>query len=206
MPVVILGGIYGGVFTPTEASIVAVFYALGVSMFIYRELSFVSLIDVLKRSALSSSIIMFIISMAGLFSFILTRAGIPAAISQWIVDSFDSAFMFLLVVNVLLFLVGMFVETSASIVVIAPILAPVALQFGIDPVHFGLIMITNLALGMITPPFGVNLFAAAAVADISLHRMMRYLVPLVGVILFCLALITYFPMISLGSLYLFGIR
>src|SRR5690606_7084422 len=149
---------------------------------------------------------MFIISMAGLFSFILTRAGIPAAISQWLVENFDSAFMFLLAVNVLLYLIGMFVETSASIVVIAPILAPVAMQFGIDPVHFGLIMIVNLALGMITPPFGVNLFAAAAVGKVSLHRMIPYLVPMVGVIILCLALITYIPMISLGSLYLFGVR
>ncbi|MGB3423623.1 MAG: TRAP transporter large permease [Castellaniella sp.] len=206
MPVLILGGIYGGVFTPTEASIVAVFYALVVSMFVYREMRFITMVDVLKRSALSAAIIMFIISMAGLFSFILTRAGIPTAISQWIVENFNSAFMFLLVVNVLLFVIGMFVETSASIVVIAPILAPVAAQFGIDPVHFGLIMITNLALGMITPPFGVNLFAAAAVGNVSLHRMIPYLVPMVGVILLCLALITYFPMISLGSLYLFGIR
>ena len=206
MPVIILGGIYGGVFTPTEASIIAVFYALAVSMIIYRELSLLEMIDVLKRSAISSAIIMFIISMAGLFSFILTRAGIPAAITQWIVENFDSAFTFLLAINVLLFLIGMFVETSASIVVIAPILAPVAVQFGIDPVHFGLIMIVNLALGMITPPFGVNLFAAAAVGKVSLHRMIPYLIPMVGVIVLCLALITYVPMISLGSLYLFGVR
>lgn len=206
MPVVILGGIYGGVFTPTEASIIAVFYALVVSTVIYREMSIIAMVDVFKRSAISSAIIMFIISMAGLFSFILTRAGIPAAISQWLVENFDSAFTFLLAVNVLLFLIGMFVETSASIVVIAPILAPVAIAFGIDPVHFGLIMIVNLALGMITPPFGVNLFAAAAVGNVSLHRMIPYLVPMVAVIIFCLALITYFPMISLGSLHLFGMR
>jgi C4-dicarboxylate transporter, DctM subunit len=206
MPVIILGGIYGGVFTPTEASVVAVFYALVVSMFVYRELSVADLLSVLRRSTLSSAIIMFIISMAGLFSFVLTRAGIPAAISEWIVASFDSPIMFLLAVNLILFLIGMFVETSASIVVIAPILAPVAMRYGIDPVHFGMIMITNLAMGMITPPFGVNLFAACAVANISLHRMIPYLVPLVGVIVVCLALITYVPAISLASLYLFGAR
>ena len=206
MPVIILGGIYGGVFTPTEASVIAVFYALAVSLLIYREMSLRDLLDVLRRSTLSSAIIMFIISMAGLFSFVLTRAGVPAAISAWIVETFDSGLTFLLAVNILLFLIGMFVETSASIVVIAPILAPVAARYGVDPVHFGMIMITNLALGMITPPFGVNLFAAAAVAKISLHRMVPYLVPLVGVIVLCLALITYVPMISLGSLYLFGVR
>ncbi len=206
MPIIILGGIYGGVFTPTEASVVAVFYALAISMFVYRQMSVGELFVVLRRSTLSSAIIMFIISMAGLFSFVLTRAGVPAAISAWIVENFDSGFTFLLAVNVLLFLIGMFVETSASIIVIAPILAPVAARYGIDPVHFGMIMITNLALGMITPPFGVNLFAACAVAKISLHRMIPYLLPFVGVILLCLALITYLPIISLGSLYLLGIR
>jgi len=149
---------------------------------------------------------MFIISMAGLFSFVLTRAGIPAAISEWIVATFQNGVMFLLAVNVLLFLIGMFVETSASIVVIAPILAPVALHYGVDPVHFGMIMITNLAMGMITPPFGVNLFAACAVAKISLHQMVPYLLPLVGVILICVLLVTYVPLISLAPLYIFGVR
>jgi tripartite ATP-independent transporter DctM subunit len=206
MPVIILGGIYGGVFTPTEACVIAVFYALAVSMFVYRQMGVQDLIGVLRRSTISSAIIMFIISMAGLFSFVLTRAGVPAAISAWIVSTFDNGFAFLLAVNVLLFLIGMFIETSASIVVIAPILAPVAQRYGIDPVHFGMIMITNLALGMITPPFGVNLFAACAVAKISLHKMIPYLVPFVAVILLCLALITYLPIISLGPLYLLGVR
>jgi TRAP-type C4-dicarboxylate transport system permease large subunit len=109
-------------------------------------------------------------------------------------------------VNLLLFLIGMFVETSASIVVIAPILAPVALRYGIDPIHFGMIMIVNLAMGMITPPFGVNLFAASDVGKISLHRMVPYLIPFVVVVVLCLALITYVPMISLGSLYLLNVR
>jgi len=206
MPVIILGGIYGGVFTPTEAAVVAVAYALLVSLLVYREMSLRDLAEVMRRSTLSSAIIMFIISMAGLFSFVLTRAGIPAMISEWIVATFQSGLTFLLAVNLLLFLIGMFVETSASIVVIAPILAPVALRYGVDPVHFGMIMITNLAMGMITPPFGVNLFAASDVAKISLHRMVPYLVPFVGVVVLCLALITYLPMISLGSLYLLGVR
>jgi tripartite ATP-independent transporter DctM subunit len=206
MPVIILGGIYGGVFTPTEAAVVAVFYALIVSLLVYREMSLRDLATVLRRSTLSSAIIMFIISMAGLFSFVITRAGIPAMISEWIVTTFATGLTFLLAVNMLLFLIGMFVETSASIVVIAPILAPVAMRYGIDPVHFGMIMIVNLAMGMITPPFGVNLFAASDVGKVSLHRMVPYLVPLVCVVVLCLALITYVPMISLGSLYLLGIR
>lgn len=206
MPIIILGGIYGGIFTPTEAAVIAVFYALAVSLLVYREMTVRDLIAVMRRSTLSSAIIMFIISMAGLFSFILTRAGIPAAISEWIVATFNSGYTFLLAVNLLLFLIGMFVETSASIVVIAPILAPIALRYGIDPIHFGMIMITNLAMGMITPPFGVNLFAASDVAKVSLHRMIPYLVPFVLVVVVCLALITYVPMISLGSLYLLNVR
>lgn len=203
MPVIILGGIYGGIFTPTEASVIAVAYALVVSVIVYRELTLRQLWQVLRRSTLSSAVIMFIISMAGLFSFVLTRAGVPAAIGEWIVANFDSRMMFLLAVNGFLFLIGMFVETSASIVVLAPILAPVAMRFGIDPVHFGMIMIVNLAMGMITPPFGVNLFAASAVAGISLDRMVRHLLPMVALILCCLALVTYVPAISLGSLAIF---
>jgi C4-dicarboxylate transporter DctM subunit len=206
MPVIILGGIYGGVFTPTEASVISVFYALIVSVVIYRELSVAGLIEAIKRSTLASAIIFFIISMAGLFSFVLTRAGIPAMISAWIAETFSSGFTFLLAVNIFLFIVGMFIETSASIVVIAPILAPVAIAFGIDPVHFGLIIIVNLALGMITPPFGVNLFAASAVAKIPLERMVRHLMPLIAVIVCCLMLVTYVPAISIGLLALLAGR
>ncbi|RAI01851.1 C4-dicarboxylate ABC transporter permease [Acuticoccus sediminis] len=204
MPVVILGGIYGGIFTPTEASVVAVIYALVVSLLVYRELTVMGLLRVIRASTLSSAIVMFIISMAGLFSFVITRAGIPAMIGTFIAETFDGPITFLLAVNAFLFLVGMFVETAASIVVIAPILAPVAIGFGIDPVHFGLIMITNLALGMITPPFGVNLFAACAVANIGLERMIRHLLPLVAVILACLMLVTYVPWITSAPLALMG--
>lgn len=197
MPVIILGGIYGGIFTPTEASIVAVFYALVVSCFIYRELDLNGVFAILRRSVISSAVIMMIIAMAGLFSFLLTRAGIPAQIGAWIIANFHEGWTFLLAVNVFLFIIGMFIETSASIIVLAPILAPVAMQFGIDPVHFGLVMVVNLALGMITPPFGVNLFAACAVAGISLDRITRSLAHFVLVVLICLMIITYVPAISL---------
>lgn len=198
MPVIILGGIYGGVFTPTEASIVAVFYALIVSCFIYRELDLAGVLAILRKSVVSSSVIMLIIAMAGLFSFLLTRAGVPAQIGAYIIATFDSGWSFLLAVNLFLFVIGMFIETSAAIIVLAPILAPVAIRFGIDPVHFGMVMVVNLALGMITPPFGVNLFAACAVARISLDRMTKSLLPFIGVVLVCLMLITYLPWISLA--------
>ena len=198
MPVIILGGIYGGVFTPTEASAVAVFYALIVGVVIYREIKIKDLYAILRKSALSSAVIMFIIANAGLFAFLITRAGVPDAIGRWLEAVLQSPTMFLLGVNAALFIIGMFIETSAAIIVLAPILAPVAMHFGVDPVHFGLIMVVNLAMGMITPPFGVNLFAACTVAKISLDRIVGHLLPFVGVILVCLLVITYVPSLSLG--------
>ena len=197
MPVIILGGIYGGVFTPTEASAVAVFYALVIGVVIYREIKIKDLYAILRKSAISSAVIMFIIANAGLFAFLITRAGVPDAIGRWLEAVLQCPALFLLGVNAALFIIGMFIETSAAIIVLAPILAPVAMHFGVDPVHFGLIMVVNLALGMITPPFGVNLFAACTVAKISLDRIIKHLLPFVGVILVCLLVITYVPSISL---------
>ncbi len=197
MPVIILGGIYGGVFTPTEASAVAVVYALFVGGVVYREIGFKDLLPIFKKSTLSSSVIMFIIANAGLFAYLITRAGVPDAIGIFLKEWLQSPMLFLLGVNAALFIIGMFIETSAAIIVLAPILAPVAIHFGIDPVHFGIVMVVNLALGMITPPFGVNLFAACTVAKISLDRIVTQLIPFVGVVLTCLMIITYVPGISL---------
>jgi tripartite ATP-independent transporter DctM subunit len=198
MPVIILGGIYGGIFTPTEASAVAVFYSLVVGLLIYREIKLKDLFIILRKSVLSSAVIMFIIANAGLFAFLITRAGVPDAIGHWLQDVLKTPAYFLLGVNAALFVIGMFIETSAAIIVLAPILAPVAQHFGIDPVHFGLVMVVNLALGMITPPFGVNLFAACTVARISLDRIIKDLVPFVLVVLACLMVVTYVPGLSLG--------
>ena len=197
MPVIILGGIYGGVFTPTEAAAVAVFYSLVVGMVIHREIKPGDIYPILKKSVLSSAVIMFVIANAGLFAFLITRAGVPEAIGVWLQEVLKTPFMFLLGINAALFLIGMFIETSAAIIVLAPILAPVAMKFGIDPIHFGLVMVVNLALGMITPPFGVNLFAACTVAKISLDRIVTQLVPFVLVVLGCLMVITYVPALSL---------
>ncbi|TFZ04430.1 TRAP transporter large permease [Ramlibacter rhizophilus] len=197
MPVIILGGIYGGIFTPTEAAAVAVFYALIVGTLIYREIRIADLYRILRKSVISSAVIMFIIATAGLFAFLLTRAGVPTAIGEWLQAVLKSPVYFLLGVNAALFVIGMFIETSAAILVLAPILAPVAVHFGIDPVHFGLIMVVNLAMGMITPPFGVNLFAACTVARLSLDQIIRDLLPFVLVILACLMVITFVPQLSL---------
>jgi len=197
MPVIILGGIYGGVFTPTEASVVAVVYAAIIGMFVYRRIDLRVLSATLRRSVIATAVIMFIIANAGVFSFLLNRAGVPDALGHWLAGIFDSKYGFLVGVNVALFVIGMFIETSASIVVLAPLLLPVATQFGIDPVHFGIIMVVNLALGMVTPPFGVNLFAACTVSKVPLERLVRPLAPFVAVVLACLALITYVPELSL---------
>jgi len=197
MPVIVLGGIYGGIFTPTEAAAVAVLYSFIVGTLIYREIGLKDIYVILRKSVISSAVIMFIIANAGLFAFMITRAGVPAAIGMWLEQVLQSPLYFLLGINLALFIIGMFIETGAAILVLAPILVPVAIHFGIDPVHFGMIMVVNLALGMITPPFGVNLFAACTVAKISLDRVVKDLIPFIGVILACLAVISYVPEISL---------
>ena len=198
MPVVVLGGIYGGVFTPTEAAAVAVLYAFIIGTVVHREIKLKDLYGILRKSVISSAVIMFIIANAGLFAFLITRAGVPGAIGQWLQEVLQSPAFFLLGVNAALFIIGMFIETGAAIIVLAPILVPVAVHFGIDPVHFGMVVVVNLALGMITPPFGVNLFAACTVARISLDRIIKDLVPFVCVVLGCLMVISYVPQISLA--------
>lgn len=197
MPVVVLGGIYGGVFTPTEASVTAVFYALIVGMFVYRTIGWRDLVRALQKTVVSTTVIMLIIATAGLFAFLITRAGVPAAVGNWVGANFDGPIAYLIGVNAFLFVIGMFIETGAAIVVLAPILVPVAIQFGIDPVHFGIIMVVNLALGMITPPFGVNLFAACTVAKISYDEIIPPIIPYVAVVVACLAVITFVPELSL---------
>lgn len=197
MPVVVLGGIYGGVTTPTEASVIAVVYALIVGMFLHREITLRDLYPIFRKSVISSSVIMFIIACAAMFSWLLNRQGVPDAAAAWLSTSFDSPSAYLLVVNLFLFVVGMFVETSASIIVLAPVLQEAAERVGIDGVHFGTIMVVNLALGMITPPFGVNLFAAAQVAGCGVDKMIRPLSVFIAVIFACLMVITYVPAITL---------
>lgn len=205
VPVVILGGIYSGIFTPTEASAAAVATALIVGMLFYRELKISHLPEILKQTVISTSAIMIIISAAALFSFLITRSGLPNEIAAWFKDMFESRIAFLLAVNVLLLIVGMFIETSAAILVLAPILAPIAVAYGVDPVHFGLIIVVNLALGMITPPLGVNLFAAAAVARMPVEKIIPQLIWFVLTVFGALMIITYVPAITMWPVhYVFG--
>lgn len=198
MPVVVIGGIYGGVFTPTEASAVAVVYALVVGGMMYRELTMAELWPIFRASVISTAAVMLIIAAAALFSFLITRSGLPREVAAWVTEVFNNPISFLLAVNVMLLIVGMFVETSAAILVLAPIFTPIAVYYGIDPVHFGLIVVVNLALGMFTPPLGVNLFAACAVAKLSIDQLLPWLMRFVLVVLSCLIAITYMPWISLG--------
>ena len=196
MPVLIMGGIYGGVTTPTEAAVIAVVYALIVGLFLHREMTLKDVLTALRKSVVTSAVIMFIIAAASLMGYLLNRQSVPDAAALWLVSTFDGATALLLAVNALLFFVGMFIETGASIIVLAPILQDAALRAGIEPVHFGTIMVVNLALGMITPPMGVNLFAAAQIAGCSITEMMRPLAIFILVLLACLAVITFVPQLS----------
>lgn len=197
MPVIILGGIYGGFFTPTEAAGVAVAYAFLVGVVIYREIKLKKIIHIMTQSVVTTSTIMFILASAGLFGWILTREGIPQTVAQFFMSISDNPIIFLLLVNVFLLIVGMFMETNASIIILAPLLVPVAMQLGIDPVHFGIIMIVNLAIGMCTPPLGINLFISAQLAKINLLQITRGMIPFYIVLIVTLMVITYIPQISM---------
>ncbi|MDH4619849.1 TRAP transporter large permease [Brevibacillus sp. AY1] len=197
MPVIILGGIYGGVFTPTEAAAVAVGYALVLGMFVYRTLDYIKMMDILRGSVMSTAVIMLIIGNDGLLGWVLTAEKVPSLVAGWFVSISDSPIVFLLLVNLLLLFIGMFLETGASIVIVAPILTPVAMQFGIDPIHFGIIIIVNLAVGMVTPPIGVNLFVACQIAGLRIEQIMKSMLPFYLVLLIDILLVTYLPQISL---------
>ncbi len=197
MPTIILGGIYGGIFTPTEASAVAVIYGLFLGLVVYKEITLKDIPDILKRSAIATTSVMLIIAAASLLSFLVSRSDIPQTLATFATDSFSTGIQFLLAVNVLLLVVGMFVETSAAILLLAPILIPIAVIYGIDPVHFGVVMVVNLAIGMFTPPLGVTLFAASQVANIQVEKVVKStLIPLITLIC-CLVVITIFPSITL---------
>jgi C4-dicarboxylate transporter, DctM subunit len=197
LPIFVLGGIYGGVFTPTEAAAMAVLYSLIVSLFVYREMTLKDLARVTVASARMSAMIMFIIANAILFSFVLTSERIPDQITNLFISLDLSWFTFLLVVNAFLLLVGCFMETSSAILILAPIFLPVATQLGVNPIHFGIIMVMNLEIGMITPPFGLNLFVASGISKLSVVRVAKASAPSALVLLAALLVVTYVPDISL---------
>ncbi len=194
---IILGGIYGGVFTPTEAAAVAAVYAFLVAVFVYRDIGFRQVPDVLIDAAKVTIMLMFIIVNALLFAHVLTTERIPQIIAEQIIAWDMQAWQFLIVVNILLLVAGMFMEPTGIILILAPILFPIAMQLGIDPVHLGIIMVVNLEIGMVTPPIGLNLFVTAGITKMSIGQVVRAASPWLILLLAFLVIITYVPAISL---------
>lgn len=200
MPVIILGGIYGGLFTPTEASCVAVLYGLALGMSVYKEITLGNLLGIFGRAAVMSAIILLIVAFAAVFAYLLTINQVPQRVAAMLGSVTTSPIAFLLLVNGMLFIVGMFIEALAAILIIVPILAPISVSFGIDPFHFGMIVITNLAVGMVTPPVGVNLFVVCEVAQLKMHELARYLIVFLAVLIIDILIISYIPAISTAFL------
>ncbi|MBL3570175.1 C4-dicarboxylate ABC transporter [Rhodovulum sulfidophilum] len=181
MPVLILGGILGGVFTPTEAAAVSGFYGLLVGAFLYRDLDLKRLPDLILRTVSLSAAVMLIIGTASVFSWLIANANVPQLLGNWIASVSSSTLMFLLIANLLFLFVGMFLETIAAILIIVPVLSPIAAQMGVDPIHFSLLIILNCAIGTVTPPYGVSLFVASSVAGRPVLSVARKLaLPLAG--------------------------
>ncbi|EQB37925.1 MULTISPECIES: TRAP transporter large permease [Virgibacillus] len=203
LPVIVLGGIYFGIFTPTEAAAVAIFYSLIIGLFVYKELTVRRIIDVTKKSVITSSMIMLVIAASNVFSWYLTYEQIPANLASVFLEYANTEVVFLLLVIVILLLVGMFMDTSAAVLIFVPLFLPMVFELGIDPIHFGIIMIVALSIGMITPPFGLNLFVASGISKVSLTEVIKSTVPFILVMIFTLLVIAYIPEISLFLLNVF---
>lgn len=197
VPIIILGGIYGGLFTPTEAAAVAGVYGAIVAVFIYKEIKLKDLIPIAFRSCMMCATVLLIIGISTGFGRILTISQVPNKIANFILGITQSKLLVLLLINALLLVVGTFMETNAAIIILTPILLPVVTQLGVNPVHFGIIMITNLAIGFITPPLGANLFMATQVGEISFDKLVNKIFPWIAVMIAVLMLITYVPDLTL---------
>ncbi|MDO9147769.1 TRAP transporter large permease [Hydrogenophaga sp.] len=196
--VIIMGGIYGGVFTPTEAAAVSAVYALFVALVIYRDLKVKDMPEVFLESAKTTVMLMFIVANALLFAHVLTTERIPQTIAEHILAIGMTPWMFLLVVNIILLIAGNFMEPTGIILILAPILFPIATQLGIDPIHLGVIMVVNMEIGMVTPPVGLNLFVTSGVTGMNLVQVTRAALPWLSVLLIFLVMVTYIPAISLA--------
>lgn len=199
MPGIILGGIYGGIFTPTEAAAVAVLYGIIIGFFVYRELTVKIMIEILKSSVVSSAMIMFIIAAAAAFGFVMTRDQVPAKVAAFIISISSNPVVFLILVNVLLLIVGTFMETCAAILILGPMFLPIIQQMGIDVTAFGIVMVVNLAIGMVTPPLGLNLFVAARLdRKAKIETVVnKHLFWYIAIDIAVLMVLTYVPSISL---------
>jgi C4-dicarboxylate transporter, DctM subunit len=195
--VVVIGGIYSGIFTPTEAAAMSAVYAFFVAVYVYKDLTLKQVPKVLLDSANLSAMLLYIITNAVLFSFLLTSEQIPQQLAAWITDMGLSPWMFLMVVNILLLVAGNFMEPSSILLITAPMLFPVAMKLGIDPIHLGIVMTVNMEIGMITPPVGLNLYVASGIANMGLTDVTKACAPWILVMLAFLMLVTYVPIISL---------
>lgn len=206
LPVIILGGMRAGWFTPTEASVVAVFYALVCGKWIYRTLEWKAVPDILSRSALMTASVLIIIGTSNAFAWILTIDGLPIKLAEWMGAQDMSAFTFLIAVNIFLLIFGIFIEPLPGVMVLVPILAPVAAKLGIDPIHFAMVVIFNLTLGMITPPVGGLLFVTSNVAKVPLDALTRELKPFLIAHAIILGLLTFIPALSTWAPHAFGFQ
>ena len=195
--VIILGGIYGGIFTPTEAAAVAAVYAFFIAVFVYRDIGMRKVPHVMLEAGKVTVMLMFIVANALLFAHVLTTERIPQTIAEAIISWGMADWQFLIVVNILLLIAGMFMEPTGIILILAPILFPIATRLGIDPVHLGIIMVVNLEIGMVTPPIGLNLFVTAGITKMSIMQVAKAALPWTMVLLLFLVMVTYIPAISL---------
>jgi C4-dicarboxylate transporter DctM subunit len=193
MPIIIIGGIISGVFTPTESGVVAVVYALLLGKFVYRELTWPDVTRLCYECGLLSGKILFILGTASIFSWLLTVEGIPQQVTAYLAGLNAGWILMLLLINLILLFVGTFIDTISALVIFTPLLLPLAMSVGVDPIHFGIILAVNLTIGMITPPVGVVLFVTTAIAKLTIREMMWDLTPMIGVLIVALAITTYWP-------------
>ena len=195
--VIVMGGIYSGVFTPTEAAAMSAVYAFVIAVYVYKDMPISGIPKVLLASANMSAMLLYIITNAVLFSFLLTHENIPQALGEWMVDTGLSWWMFLIAVNIILLIAGNFMEPSSIVLIMAPILFPVAVKLGIDPVHFGIMIVVNMEVGLCTPPVGLNLYVASGITKLGITELTIAITPWLITMLIFLVIITYVPEISL---------
>lgn len=193
MPVIILGGIYGGVFTPTEAAAVSCVYAFFVSMFVYKEIGWRDIGGITTKAAISTALVLFIVSLASSFSWLMTSTGIPGQITNSLLGVFDNKYLLLGMINLILLFFGCFLETQSIILLLTPMLLPLAKTLGLHPVALGIIMVVNTSIGMITPPMAVNLFVASGISGVSIPRITQRIIPYFVLLIGLILLFTYFP-------------
>lgn len=196
-PVIVLGCIYAGIASPTEAAVISVFYALFVSLFIYKSIKVKEIWGIMVEAMKTYAPILFILAASTAFSRVLTLMQVPQTVSAWILAHFTNEIVLLIVINVFLLIVGMVMDTTPAILILSPILLPIVQSIGTNPIHFGVVMIVNLAIGFVTPPIGVNLFVASSLTDVPVMQIAKKAAPMIGYFLLALLLLTFIPAISL---------